>query len=90
MYPSFKMYLHTVSAAECFAASECHWISFTILYIYKVNPFKSQVHKQCLSIKLSLQLTFHKLRLSFLLLVSFICSTEYHLSEVKSSDIHFL
>ena len=48
-----------------------------------------QVHKRCLRINLSLQMAFHKLHLIFLLLVSFLCSTEYHLSEMKPSDIHF-
>ena len=68
MYPSFKTYLHTVSAPVCFAASECSGIR--LLYCMpEVNACKSQVHKRCLSINLSLQFTFHKLHLSFLLLV---------------------
>ena len=63
---------------------------FRLLYCtLEVNACKSQVYKRCLRINLSLQLTFHKLHLSFLLLVSCLCSTECHLPEMKSSDNHF-
>ena len=89
VYPSFKTYLHTVSTPECLlylSASGFH-LRHSML---ELNACKSLVHKRCLRINLSLQLTFQNFNLSFLLLLFLLCSTEYYLFEVKSSDIHFL
>ena len=89
MHPSSKTYLHTVSTPVLFM--DLNAGGFHLLYCtLEMNACKSQVHKKCLNISLSLWLTFHNFHLSFLLLVSFLRFTEYHLSEMKSSDIHFL